>query len=222
MTEEYEGEARLLVVQDTLRAEGDGNWVKLKGSKRGELVICDFFTQMVMEGRGFQVTLGTITTPAVGLTAITDTGSEMCADAPSGTTMIPVFCNISIRLNAKTLLEGGIKSVASASTAGTVFVPLPLLTNSAVAAVCTARAQEAGACTVAAEAVTTTRRHYALANPIGANTAGYEMAEFNWQPRVPPVLPGVACIYVQMAADTTGPSYYAHLDWIELPTINIS
>lgn len=219
---DIEGQAKILVVQDTLRAEGDGHWVGLKASKRGELVIVDWFTQMVMEGRGFQVRAGTVTTPSVGkASAITDTGADMCVDAPSGTTMIPVFCNISIRLLAKTLFEGGIKSVGSASTGGTVFVPLALYQGSAVAAVCTARMQEAGACTVAAEVVTTTRRHFAFASPV-AMGAGNETSEFNWMPRVPPVNNGVACTYLQIAADTTGPSYYANLDWLELPTVNVS
>ncbi len=215
-------QATILVGQDSLRAEGDGNWAGLKGNKRGELVIIDWFSQMMLEGRGFQVRAGTITTPVVGkASAITDTAAEMSVDAPSGTTVIPVFCNISIRLNAKTLNEGAIKSVAAASSAGTVFVPLPLLTNSAIAAVATARAQAAGSVTVAAETVTTTRRHYALANPVTVG-AGNEFTEYNWKPRVPPVLNGIACCYLQLATDTTGMSYYASLDWIELPTINVS
>ena len=90
-------------------------------------------------------------------------------------------------------------------------MPLPLLMGGAAASGI-ARVQTAGNVVVTAELATTTRIHYSWAQPIaaGAYTTSYE-----WQPAAPPVLNGAASLYVQIAAATTGPSYFANLDYVE-------
>ena len=42
-----------------------------------------------------------------------------------------------------------------------------------------------------------------------------------WRKQVP-VLVGAACFYVQMAAATTSYTYFAHFDYIELPTTSVT
>ena len=211
---------RALVQQDSLTAAGENTWVDLKASKRGELIVIDWYKQMALEGRAFQVRAGTITTPIVGDLLITDSAAEMCADAATGTTIIPTYLNIGIRLGTGILHEYGAKSIGSVSTAGTAFVPLPLLMGGS-SAVSTARTGTAGAVSVGAETATTTRRHWAYANPVTVG-AGNENTVPEWAPRVPPTLVGPACFYVQIAASGTGPSYYAHFDYIELATTAVS
>ena len=208
------------VAQDTLGAADEGTRVGLKASKRGELIVIDWYTQMATEGRAYQVRAGTITTPLVGDVVITDSAAEMCADATSGTTIVPVYVNIAIRLGTGTLHEYAAKSTGSVSTAGTAFVPLPLYMGGS-ASVSTARVAAAGGVTVGAEAATTTRRHWAVSNPV-AVAAGHVLTTHVWNPVDPPVLPGAACFYVQIAATTTGPSYYAALDFIELTAASVS
>lgn len=208
------------VAQDTLSATGEGQWMALKSSKRGDLIIIDWFSQMAIEGRCFQVRAGTITTPIVGDVVITDASAEMCADAATGTTIIPSYLNIGIRLGTGTLHEYAAKSVGAVSTAGTAFVPLNLLVGGN-AATSTARAATAGGVTVAAELATTTRRHWTYSNPVAVG-AGNEVTTMEWKPRTPPVVVGPGCFYVQIAATTTGPSYYANFDYVELPTTAIS
>src|SRR3990167_6679872 len=121
---------RALVGQDSLFAAGENTWVDLKGH--------------LLEGRAFQVRAGTITTPIVGDLLITDSAAEMCADAATGTTIIPTYLNIGIRLGTGILHEYGAKSIGSVSTAGTAFVPLPLMLGGN-AALSTARVGAAGA-----------------------------------------------------------------------------
>lgn len=208
------------VSQDTLLASGENTWANVKASKRGDLVIIDWYAQMAQEGRVFQVRAGTITTPLVGDVVITDASAEMCADAASGTTIIPCYLNISIRLGTGTLHEYAAKSVGAVSTAGTAFVPLNLLQGGA-AATSTARVAAAGGVSVGAELATTTRRHWTAANPVAVG-AGNTLTVFDWKPVAPPVNVGPACFYVQIAATGTGPSYYASFNYVELPTTAIS
>ena len=184
----------------------------------GELVVTDFFQAALLDGRGFQIRAGTISVPLVGDVLITDTAAEMAIDAASGTTIIPMSANISFNLAAATLFETAGKSVATVSSAGTAFVPLPLKSDGS-AAVTTARVQAAGAVTVTAELATTTQRHFSWSQPIAA---GAWDTWYDWQPKAGPVLVGPRCFYIQIAADTTGPSYYASVDYLEFPTLMVN
>ena len=208
------------VTQDTLGAADELSNVGVRISKRGEVVMMDWYTQMAMEGRVYQVKAGTITTPIVGDLLITDSAAEMCADAATGTTIVPTYANIAIRLGTGILHEYAAKSVGAVSTAGTAFVPLPLFLGGAFSA-STARAATAGGCTVGAEVNTTTRRHWAVNNPLVV-AAGHDISTHEWNPVHAPTLVGPACFYVQIAASGTGPSYYASFDYVELTTASVS
>ena len=199
----------------TLGSEGQPTSVK--GTKRGEMFVMDFYTRMVFQGRGFNVRAGTISVPVVGDVVITDAVAEMAVSGASGLTIIPVSTNVSFNLAAATLFEAGGKSVGAAHTTGTAFVPLPLkMGGSASTATCAVAA--AGGVAVAAELATTTRRHWAWGHPIAA---GAWPTWYDWNPAVPPILTGPACYYVQIGADTTGPSYFASFDFLELSSTNV-
>lgn len=191
----------------------------------GAQVMMDFYLKAMLDGRGFQVRAGTITTPLVGDVVITDTAAEFCVDPPAGYCILPVQQIISIRLSTGTLHEYATKSVAGASSAGTAFVCLPLLPGGSACAT-TGRVQAAGAVTVTAELATTTRRHWSWANPAAGFTGALPGDQHQeWRPRTPPPirsLSGAAwCLYTQIAATTTGPSYYANLDFLEFVSQNI-
>ncbi len=207
----------LKVVQNALAPFGETTYSGGIANRLGIQVVQDFYTYMALVGAGYQVRGGTISVPLVGDVLITDTAAEMCADAATGTTIIPVWCNINFNLAAATLFETAGKSVATVSSAGTAFVPLPLRSGG-TAATSTARVQAAGACTVTAELATTTLRHFAWGHPIAA---GAWPTIYDWTPRTPPVLVGPRCFYVQIAGDTTGPSYFASFDYLEAPTATL-
>src|SRR3990167_5437939 len=89
----------------------------------GQLIVCDFYQAMILDGRGYQVRAGTITAPLTGDVAITDTAAEMCADALAGTTIIPAYLNAHVEsLNGGTLPEIAAKSVGAVSSAGAGFL----------------------------------------------------------------------------------------------------
>lgn len=187
----------------------------------GALVVINFFAKAILDGRGFQVRAGTITTPLVGDVVITDSAAEFCVDCVVGHVIMPVDQIISIRLSTGTLHEYATKSVATVSSAGTAFIPLPLLSGGA-AAVTTARVQAAGAVTVTAELATTTLRHWSWSNPAAGFTAALPGDQHQeWHPLHPPVLRGARCLYTQIAATGTGPSYYANLDYLEFTTAQL-
>lgn len=211
---------RGFVAQRSVGVAADGTRVGLKATRRGELIVMDFFTQMAIEQRVFQVRAGTITAPLVGAVTIGATGAEACADAALGLTLIPCQMNMSVRLGGGTLHEYALKSTPTASTAGTAFVPLNLCIGGRPPA-STARVQAAGSVTVTSEVATATLRHWTHSNPL-AVAAGDEPLAFDWAPIYPPTLVGPACFYLQVAATTTGPSYYASFDYVELPTGNVT
>jgi hypothetical protein len=206
-----------MVAQDVLDAGSEGTWMAVKGSKMGYPVVMDFYTQMAIEGRAFQVRAGALTTPLTGDIDITTVAAEMCADALLGHTIIPIYLNVSLESFAGgTLPECAAKSYPAVSTAGAAFVPVPLFVNGAAAAT-SARVAAAGGVTVSAESLTLTRYHYT--NVVTAQ-ADRVLADIAF--RLPPVCFGPACFYVQVAAATAGPVYFAHFDYIELLSTAIS
>ena len=216
-------QARVFVNQDSPRAVGDGSFTAAKGTKRGELCIIDFYTQMALEGRGFQVKFGNISAHETGIATITTTTAEGCVDNTAGLTVIPCEVWVSYDLDAGDARECAAKSVGAVSSAGTAFVPLPLLIGGTPAA-STARMDDEGGVTVTAETTTNTVRHFHVASEF-AMTAGTDADTANpviWQPVSPPILVGPSCFYLQVGATTTGPQYFAHIDYLELLTVAVS
>ena len=183
----------------------------------GALVVMDLYAKLVMDGYAYQIRAGTVTTPLVGDQPLADTAAEYCIDTASGKVIIPISQNISIRLGTGTLHEYAVKSVATASTAGTAFTLLPLNIGD-TAATSTARVSAAGGVTVTAELATTTRRHWSFSQAIAA---GAYVADCRWEPLRPPRIGAGNCLYTLIAATTTGPSYYANLDVIEIAPTQI-
>lgn len=216
--------ANLIIRQDSLAPMGEGTTTGGIATRLGAQVVTDFYTYCALTGAAFQVRAGTITTPIAGDVVITDTAAEMCVDAPSGTTIIPVYLNVAQRAATGTLNTIALKSVGAASTAGTAITPLPLRTvgpraaATPTAAVSTARAATAGGVTVAAELATTTRRHFIWTQPIAA---GAYTTTVEWKPVAPPVLAGIWCLYLQVAATTTAQDYFANIDYLEIPTATL-
>lgn len=209
------------VSQDTFRSEGEGVSAPLKINKRGEVCVIDFYTQMMLEGRGYTIKAGEISSPVTAAVDITTLKAEMCVDATSGSTIIPVWCNLSIQILAgATVCEWGLKSVGANSSAGTAFTPLPLLMGGN-ACRATARVQPAKNVTIAQDAATTTRVHWFGANPLDG-VAGHDFTTYHWTPVLPPVDAGPACCYFVAGSTGAGFTYFASLDFLELPTANIS
>ena len=211
-------EMRLAIAHDSLGSAGEGTHADWKGNKLGYGIVMDFFAQMAIEGRVYQVKAGTISVTETSDVPLADTAAEMCADCVLGTTIIPVYANYSASVQAGTVNEVAGKSVATVSSSGSAFVPLNLKSDGPPAA-STARVDDEGGVTVTAELATTTPRHFSYSQPI---VAGAYTTTYDWEPRTPPVLVGPRCFYIQVGATGVAAEYFAHFDYIELPTANIS
>ena len=181
----------------------------------GQQITMDWMMKAVLDGAAYQIKAGTISAPVTGDgTGITDTAAEMAADVASGTTIIPVEALTSIGALTGDAGEGAVKSVATVSSSGTAFTPLPLRSGGP-GATSTARVQATGAVTVTAELVTTTLTHHAWASETGAtaatDTANAARVQL-WRPVAAPILVGARSLYLQVAIST----YWAHMDYIEL------
>lgn len=184
----------------------------------------DFYTYMALAGKGFQLRMGTITTPLTADVVITDTAAEACIDVPANTLILPVYMNVAQRVATGTLNTIALKSVGTASTSGTAVTPLalktvgPQLSATPTPSGCTARVAQTGGVAVVAEVITTTRRHYTWTQPIAA---GAYTTSVEWSPRMPPPLAGIWCLYLQVAATTTAQDYFAQIEWIEDLAVNL-
>lgn len=210
-----------LINQDAPRALSEGVYADVKINKRGELCVVNFYQQMALEGRVFQVRAGAVSVHETGDVDITDTAAEMAAGCDTGVMMMPVCLQIGImNVDTGTLFEYAAKSVGVLFTVGTLFTPLPLKLGGP-ASRCVAEVNDQGGVTVTGELNTTTRTHWHGANPL-AEGSGHSETTYTWEPNCPPPLAGPATFYVQIGADTKAPDYQAHFDFIELPTINVS
>ena len=212
----------VLVNQSALREEAEGQWADLKGTKRGEVCVIDFFTEMVLEGRGFHSHAGNKTTAITGDAAITSTASELSVGAAVNMAFIPFEASISIATQVGDAFECAGKSVGTTPAATTAFVPLPLY-RGGPASRCVAFADTAGGATVAAETLLTTRTHFHYSEEfVGDTDAEENIAGILWTPRLYPVLPGASAFYLQVASTATAPTYFAHINWVEMPTANLT
>ncbi len=207
------------VNQDVVAVTGEDSPASGKMSKMGFQIVNDFFLQMAIERRMFQVRAGDVTTPLVSDTTLVDATAEMAADCVSGLVIIPAYVSIGITDAPGTANRLKIQSVAGASSGGTDFVPLPLYMGGR-SPLTTGNVDPAGGVTVPAEAITTTRLHYAAGSGI-AQGAYESSCEWNASD-APPILVGASCLYVQIGATTTGQSYFATINYIELPTEAVS
>lgn len=205
---------------------GNGGIPGARMTTMGELVAVDQITSWLLDGRGYQVRAGTIATGLSAQNVIADQTADMCADAATGTTIIPVSFRIAMReVATTTTVQVAVKGHGAVSTAGTAFVPLPLF-QGGTAAVSTARVA-ADAVTVSAETATATRRLFEYENvftqaptTINGNLAESSIAAGVVQLKY--IGAGPACVYVQVASTTGQALYFATLDYFEFPTLMVT
>ena len=184
--------------------------------------------EMAIEGRAYQIRAGTVATGVAMDSVTTDTAAEGCVDAATGLTVIPVNFNMGFdNIATATTVKVGIKAVGAVSSAGTAFTPLPMLQGGGASSA-TARVANNGGVTVTGELATTTRRLFVWQDvttetpatdlPGGGGGPSLSNAAASWQPRIPYVGRGPACVYVQAASTTAFPLYFFDLEFIEIAT----
>lgn len=203
------------VSQNSLRSFSEGALAPLKLNRRGEMCVVDFYTQMALEKRGFELRGGT-EAEETGDAPVATTTAEACVDALSGHSIIPCYFNIMVSTASSTQTEIHLNTVGTNSTAGTAIAPNPIWKGSTIASTSVAQLDDAGGVTVPAGPVTSTNNLYSNAFRIAADI---QELEFVYKPLAPAIGVGPICMYVQCGSATIGPEFCFTLDWIELETI---
>ena len=219
---------RFNVNEAVLDAAGDGQgFMAVKGSRMGFPCVMDFFTYMALTGHAYQIRAGTVATGLAADSTLTDAAANWSVDALTGTTIIPCAYRLAmLDVATGTTLHCAMKAVGAVSSAGTAFVPLPLLQGGA-AATSTARVATDGGVTVTAELATTTRRLWEFvalqtqsATVLAVGALGTIVAS-NYSPILPYVGKGPACVYGQIASTTAFTLHFGAMDYIEIPSASL-
>jgi len=112
-------------------SEGQDRFARL--NRRGELVVVDFWTQCIFDGRTFIIQVGTEDAPVDSTAAIDDTLAWISADNTTGYALIPTSCEITVaNWTTATLAQAMIevdRGKARYSSGGTAYVPENLRTD---------------------------------------------------------------------------------------------
>ena len=207
---------RVYAKQQNVPRATDDTWVSLRATRDGSPIVMPWLVALAIEGKCYQVRLGTITTPLSADIAVTDTAAESAAEAASGYVILPYRLNVNIEALVGTLPQIEFKSVgALITTLGTAFTPLNLKIGGPAASARAAVAA-AGGVAVAAELNTTTRQHFSLTQTV----AGDQVVDVTLA--VPPVLVGAASVYLQIGSVTTGSTYFANYEFAEFTTSELT
>lgn len=78
----------------------------------GALVVMDFLTKAMLDGHGFQIRLGALTTPVTGDVEVTTTAAEMSADSTAGHVLIPAHFTFDLEALGGTLPQASVKMLS--------------------------------------------------------------------------------------------------------------
>ncbi len=219
-----------LVYQNSYAAVPDGVQAMPRANRRGELIVPDWMTQVVIEGRVFHVSNPTKgTAVAMGGTSYSDTAPAFLVDVPLGYTIIP----LEILLKQGGTVAGAVTTVLLTydnkvryTSGGTAQTIRPYRSDAPVATGCTAYS---GASPITAAAVGISCTFWAsLISPDVSPTADVNFPGFDncveWTARqfVPPVLVGPASLVIYAYAGTTQPSLFYSVKWLEVPSSQLT
>jgi len=212
---------KLFVNQDSIRAASEEVDIPVKGTKRGELCVMDWYTEMALEGRVYCVRFGLQAAPITGDQPIATATAESCIDPTAGVIAIPFDLTCALETAAGTVTDIRGVVVTTASTVGTAYVPLNMFLGKSSCHT-TARCDAAGGCTVTAEAEATSILCFSHTAPIAVAATATPRLGYDWKPVAPPVLPEGYCFYVQVGGTGTAPEYHLRYSFVELPLVNVS
>ena len=102
-------------------------------NRRAELVVMDFWTQLVLDGRMFHMQIGTESAPVDATTTVADTLVWMLVDGTVGYTILPALYEVDMgTLSTATIPEAYLeidRAKVRYSSGGTAFVPENLRTD---------------------------------------------------------------------------------------------
>lgn len=202
---------------DVSRATADGVGTKaLRGLRDGTISMADLLQVLIMEGRGYVATMGSVTTPLTFLVTAANR-PDAWLRVPSGTAIIPLAVETVLESAAGTATEIDVRlaqndignGTSSAATAG----PFNLRSDAPRSSLVTPRQLATGDTTAETNPVTLHRRCFPL-----AQASGLGPYEDFWLPTPGPILIGPATLEVYVAATTTQATGFVTFCWVELPS----
>ena len=121
------------VRQNSYNNYSEGQERPARLNRRGELVVIDFFTQCILDGRAFNLQVGTEDAPVNTTGAVDDTLGDILWDNPVGYAAIPLAFQVSIVDITTATLPLAMVEIDRAlnrwSSGGTAYVPENLRTD---------------------------------------------------------------------------------------------
>lgn len=197
----------------------NGITVPVTGTRDGALYVADYILAMAMEGKLFQTSSGTITTP-LQFKAYDADQPDFVIDVPSGTTIIPVWIQVHEETSAGTINEvlamvsSGLIG-AGTSTALTIYSTRSSRANSST---CSGYGIYAGNGTAPATPLEFWRTGYAFAD---TSLGPLKVYEWNIRNNPPQVIVGPGALVVYASATTTQATGFVKAAWIELASTEI-
>jgi len=221
-------------VYTVARPQDDDKWTDLRTTRDGCFIDCDWVTGMALEGRVWVANGGTGTSPVTVNAGHTAAKPDLLVTVPDGTTIIPVFVEISVE---DTIVGAGSAAVVDIiavatdqydnSVTATTLTPMNLKLNSGNSTACSAYSK------VTAGSTTPIAGNYVefFRGPGGfqedafaSNTspANQLLSRCFWAARdalCPPVIVGEGSLYVYTSA--TGGVSFITVMWVEVATADL-
>jgi len=194
-------------------AAGDGTVVGAHGTLYGDLFTADSFQGLVVAGKVFSATWGSVTTPLAtpATTAIAAKRPQAWITVPDGKVIIPIAVHIIVEsAGATTQGEIAVATTQNSLGAGTSTVgPTPVNLNAAVTG--------AGSCTTYSLATADTAAEVGLIELRRFSFAASAVnQDFTWaakQEGVYPILRGAATLAAYIGGNAVG--FYMNVVWVE-------
>lgn len=202
----------------------------LNATVDGALFTQDWYAARILEGRGFHVSIGAVSTPIVGGgngTVFDAEQSEGVISVPTGTTIIPFRIKVQTQApllaadndETEILIAVDRTAVSTASgstgTAETVFnLRTDLASTGSLCTVVSANTSDHNTPTLGLEL--DGLHANADVNGTAAN-AFWNRFDLLYEPKVPPLIAGPAALYIYWNG-TVATSGFAQVQWIEIPT----
>jgi len=200
-------------------------------SKRQELIVVDFYTQLVLEGRMYHMQIGTEDAPVDSTTSVDDQLAWAMIDTTAGTTTIPTYIDVWVCTvgNTSATLQAMVEVDRAKNryvSGGTAYVPENMRTDRPRASTVT-KAYVGTDVTIAAKtavpgSMEIARAVYWETTPSATN----EPCDFvmniprlySIKDRPPVAIVGVGSLILHLGAGTADSPCYGVMEWGELPT----
>lgn len=220
----------LRVRQDSYESYAEDQERPPRGNRRGELVVIDFWTQLVLDGRMFHMQIGTESTGVDCTTTLDDELVWMVVDGVDGWTLLPALYEVSIdTLASGTTPEAKLeidRSIIRYNTGGTSYVPENLRTDRPRVSVAASPHVGTDITTDAKSTVPASieiGHHTFYEDAIGTGTGSeFHYYTLNARERPLPAVVGIGSICCHFGCTTSDITGFGCLQWAELPSESVT